>query len=485
MSVFDSRSVKDLHAEIREVYAGDSRPWILGYSGGKDSTCMVQLVWDALAQLPPEKLSKNVFVISSDTLVESPAVVAQITRTLEMMEQAAKKTHLPVSTNLVRPKTEDTFWVCLLGKGFPAPTNMFRWCTERLKIRNADRFIQEKASEYGEAIVVLGTRKDESTSRHQLMNMYEIKGSKLSRHSKFAQTYVYTPLRDFTEKDVWKYLLARPSPWGSSNRDLAAMYRDASASECPLVVDTSTPSCGNSRFGCWTCTVVDKDDSLSHTIDSGQEWMLPMLELREELKRTQDPARRKEVRSLKRRNGQMKLIDEARRETFDRKIREANAAAGPGDPYAKLVPGPYTMEFCTEFLEKLLRAQEKVRRDGPDPNMSLILEEEIHEIQRIWRAERGDWKDTAYRIHAEVCGRRLEPPREDMGGFGAMEQETLERICAERKVPPLLVAKLLNAEHEFQGMARHSRIHRKIDSILAEEWRDDIGEIVADLERRK
>lgn len=485
MSVFDSRSVEDVHAEIREVYAGDLRPWILGYSGGKDSTCMVQLVWDALAQLPPDKLFKKIFVISSDTLVESPAVVSQITRTLEMMEQAAKKTHLPVSTNLVRPKTEDTFWVCLLGKGFPAPTNMFRWCTERLKIRNADRFIQEKASEHGEAVVVLGTRKDESTSRQQLMNMYEIEGSRLSRHSKFAQTYVYTPLRDFTEKDVWKYLLARPSPWGSNNRDLAAMYRDASASECPLVVDTSTPSCGNSRFGCWTCTVVDKDDSLSHTIDSGQEWMLPMLELREELKETQGPARRREVRLLKRRNGQMKLIDEARKESFDRKIREANAAAGLDDPYAKLVPGPYTMEFCAGFLEKLLRAQEKVRRDGPDPDMSLILEEEIHEIQRIWRAERGDWKNTAYRIYAEVCNVRLEPPREDMGGFGAMEQETLERICAERKVPPLLVAKLLNAEHEFQGMARHSRIHRKIDSILAEEWREDLGEIVADLEKRR
>ena len=31
-----------------------------------------------------------------------------------------------------------------------------------MKIRNADRFIKERVSEYGEAIVVLGTRKDES-----------------------------------------------------------------------------------------------------------------------------------------------------------------------------------------------------------------------------------------------------------------------------------------------------------------------------------
>ena len=486
-SVFDSRTVREIHAEIRSVYLGDRRPWILGFSGGKDSTCMVQLVWGALAELPPEKLGKRIFVISSDTLVESPTVVQQITGTLEAMESAAKRSRLPVSTNLVRPAVQDTFWVCLLGKGFPAPSNLFRWCTERLKIRNADRFIREKVSEYGEAVVVLGTRKDESTSRQQLMNMYEIKGSLLSRHSKFAQTYVYTPLRDFTEKDVWRYLLARESPWGSSNRDLAAMYRNASASECPLVVDTSTPSCGNSRFGCWTCTVVDRDDSLSNTIDGGQEWMLPLLELREELKETQDPARRRQVRSLKRRTGQMKLVDEARKEGFDKRIRESKKAGegGPEDPYARLVPGPYTLRFCQEFLAKLLEAQNSVRRNGPDRSMSLILEEEIHEIQRIWRMERGDWKNSAYRIYGEATGVQLSPPAEDMGVFGAAEQEMLEEVCALQGVPPLLVSKLLNAEREFSGMARHSRIHHKITKILSEEWREDLGEIVADLEDKR
>jgi len=212
-SVFETRKLEDIYGEIRETYLADSRPWILGFSGGKDSTCMVQLVWKALARLPKSKLKKPVYVISSDTLVESPQIVEQITESLEMMASAGKRAGLPISTNLVRPKVEDTFWVCLLGKGFPAPTSMFRWCTDRLKVRNADRFIREKVSQYGEAVVVLGTRKDESGSRSQLMNLYEIKGSVLSRHSKFAQTYVYTPLRDFTTEDVWNYLLQNQNPW--------------------------------------------------------------------------------------------------------------------------------------------------------------------------------------------------------------------------------------------------------------------------------
>lgn len=490
-SIFESRTHDDIFAEIQEVYLGDNRPWILGFSGGKDSTCMVQLIWNALSRLPAEKLHKDIFIISSDTLVESPKVVEQITNTLDMMEKAAKKSHLPISTNLVQPVIEDTFWVCLLGKGFPAPSNLFRWCTERLKIRNADRFIQEKVSEYGEAIVVLGTRKDESGSRQQLMNLYAIEGSLLSRHSKFAQTYVYTPLGDFTAQDVWDYLLQNNNPWGGNNRDLAAMYQKANASECPLVVDSSTPSCGNSRFGCWTCTVVDKDSSLQHTIENDEEWMEPLLELREELKETQDPAKRKEVRSLKRRTGQMKLIEDSRKKGFDEKIREskmeldAKGENGSEDPYSKLVPGPYTLEFCQEFLGKLLKAQKQVQRDGPDPHIRLIQDGEIHEIQRLWRIERGDWKNTAYQIYEKILGERLVPPQEDLGGFGVIEQDVLEKICNEHMVPTLLVSKLLNAEHESQGMTLHSKIYPKINKILSEEWREDLDEIVVDLERQK
>ena len=490
-SVFNSRTLGSIYDEIRKVYLGDARPWILGFSGGKDSTCMVQLIWNALSKLPPDKLQKKLFIISSDTLVESPKIIEQITVTLEMMENASKRSYLPVSTNLVRPIIKDTFWVCLLGKGYPAPTNLFRWCTERLKIRNADRFIQERVSEYGEAVVVLGTRKDESGSRQQLMNLYEIEGSLLSRHSKFAQTYIYTPLRDFTSEDVWNYLLQNPNPWGSNNRDLLAMYQNANSSECPLVVDTSTPSCGNSRFGCWTCTVVESDQSLRNMVERGEDWMEPLLELREELKETQDPARRREVRSLKRRTGQMKLIDDARRQTFNEKMRESMAVVEKhgkdveNDPYSKLVPGPYTLEFCQGFLEKLLRAQASVRSDGPDPSMQLILEEEIHEIQRIWRAERGDWRNSAYQIYERVTGERLVPPQEDLGRFGILEQDTLEEICNKYNVPALLVSKLLNAEHESQGMTRHSKVYPKIIEILSEEWREDISGIIGDLERQK
>jgi len=463
-SVFKSRTLNSIYEEIREMYLSDNRPWILGFSGGKDSTCVAQLVWYAIAELPKEKRQKKIFIISSDTLVESPKIVEQITDTLEKIEKVGKEVGLPISSNLVRPVLEDTFWVCLLGKGYPAPSQQFRWCTDRLKIRNADRFIKDKVSQYGEAIVLLGTRKDESGSRQQLMNLYEIKGSLLSRHSKFAQTYVYTPIKYFTTEDVWNYLLQNKNPWGNNNRDLLALYQDANAGECPLVVDTSTPSCGNSRFGCWVCTVVTEDKSMQNLIDNGEEWMEPLLELRQDLKDTQDPEVKKKVREIKRRTGRVEFHS---------------------DGAEKITPGPYTMEFCKEFLEKLLLVQVKVRKTGPDPNMTLISEEELHEIQRIWRMERGDWQNTVYQIYEKVTGKKLSQMHEDLGGFGKVEQEILQEICSKHNVPQLLVSKLLHAEFESQGMTRHSKVYGKLTKVLSEEWRDDRDELFKYLIERK
>ncbi len=462
-SVFDERTIFDIFEEIRNVYLGDNRPWIIGFSGGKDSTCLVQLVWNALSELPQEKLQKKIYVISSDTLVESPQIAERITNSLDNMEKAGEKINLPIATNLLRPQISDTFWVRLLGLGYPAPTNFFRWCTDMLKIANADRFIKEKVSEYGEAIVLLGMRKDESSARSQVMDLYKIENSLLSRHKKYAQTYVYTPIENFSAEDVWNYLLQNKNPWGEQNRDLLALYQDANASECPLVIDTSTPSCGGGRFGCWTCTVVDKQKYLTNLIENGEEWMEVLAELREELKKTQTPEAWEIVREKKRRHGSVEL-------------------KYYGDGYT---PGPYTMEFRREYLEKLLVGQLRVQKESPYPDMKLISDEEIHEIQRIWRMEQGDWQNSAYQIYEKVVGIKLESVKEDMGGFGEMEQLLLEKVCLQHNVPSKLVGNLLNAEFETQSATRHSKVFGKIKSELSKEWREDMGEIMGELQREK
>ena len=74
-SVFQTRKLQEIYDEIKKLYQSDDRPWILGFSGGKDSTCMAQLVWNAIAQLEEEKRKKEIYIIGCDTLVESPKIV--------------------------------------------------------------------------------------------------------------------------------------------------------------------------------------------------------------------------------------------------------------------------------------------------------------------------------------------------------------------------------------------------------------------------
>ena len=174
------------------------------------------------------------------------------------MEEAAKNQKLPIECHLLKPEIKQTYWVGLLGKGYPAPRHTFRWCTPRLKIDPSNLFIRNVVRNNGETIVVLGTRKTESANRAAIMNKREIGRTRnhLSSHPSLINSLLYTPIEDWRTDEVWLYLMQWENPWGNSNQDLLTMYRGATEdNECPLVVDTSTPSCGSSRFGCWVCTL--------------------------------------------------------------------------------------------------------------------------------------------------------------------------------------------------------------------------------------
>ena len=88
-SIFDGNGIEARYREIREIYLSDNRPWVVGYSGGKDSTCTLQMVWTALSALPAEQRKKPIYVISSDTLVETPVIVRYIDVTLARIAIAA------------------------------------------------------------------------------------------------------------------------------------------------------------------------------------------------------------------------------------------------------------------------------------------------------------------------------------------------------------------------------------------------------------
>ena len=342
--------IKHIQAEIIDQFLQEdnNRPWIIGFSGGKDSTMLLQLVWTALKKIDPIFRGKRrIYVMCNDTLVENPKIVDFIYRTLRNIEKAAVIDGINLIVETTTPKLEDTFWVNVLGRGYPAPNNIFRWCTERLKINPTTKRILEKIDENGEVILFLGTRSDESANRAKSIKRHQFGTNRLRKHS-LPKAFVYTPIQDFLTEEVWQYLLAVPSPWNGHNRELITLYRNASGGDCPLVIDTTTPSCGNSRFGCWVCTVVSKDKSMEALIDNGEEWMQPLSDLRDTLAESRDNL---EWREDFRRNGQ-----------------EA--------------PGPYKTKYRAFILEKLLTAQKEAQLTEPD--IDLITNQELVAIQIMW-----------------------------------------------------------------------------------------------------
>ncbi len=455
------KDIKHLTEEIQLLYAQDELPWIIGYSGGKDSTAVFQLVWNAIAQLPPEKRAKTIHVITTDTMVENPVVSAWVEQSLNRMKVAAAGQDMPIEPILLKPAVKDTFWVNLIGKGYPAPRQGFRWCTERLKIKPSDNYIREMIRSSGEVILVLGTRRSESPSRSRLMEKH--RNWRISSHANYnpnrPNSIIYTPIEEWRTDEVWLYLMQFQNPWGNSNKELFTMYRGATAdNECPLVVDTSTPSCGSSRFGCWVCTLVNKDRSMEAMIqnDDEKEWMLPLLELRDEL----DVENDKDRRDFRRRQGHVQL--------YERRVE------GSDKTEVVNIPGPYKKEWREEWLRRVLQAQAEARANAPEDmqNITLITHEELSEIRRIWLEERHEFDDSLPDIYEEITEEEFIDPRPNAGNIhlGSDEWEILETLCDDAMQLELMT-KLLDTERQYQTMSRRVGVIDALEKCFDESSR--------------
>ncbi len=461
----DDLNVREYLAEITDLYCKDAIPWVVGYSGGKDSTAVLQLVWMALQELEPAERSKPVHVISTDTLVENPIVAAWVTQSLKTMRESARAQGLPIEPHRLTPKITDTFWVNLLGRGYPSPRPKFRWCTERLKINPSNQFIRDVVRASGEALLVLGSRRAESSTRARHFNEQD-KGrirERIRRNAKLPNSLVYTPIESWTNDDVWLFLAENPNPWGYDNANLLTMYRGATKdAECPLVVDTTTPSCGDSRFGCWVCTMVDQDRSMQAMIqnDEEKEWMQPLLELRNELDVRPD----KELRDFRRMNGTVQLFHD--------------------EP----IHGPYTQASRVHWLRRVLECEGLVRELGPDSvrDLELISRPELEEIRRVWVVEKHEFEDCLPQIYEEMSGEKYPGgPIDDRSGLGADEVELLREICGDDQIHFELVRQLLSTERRYRTMARRSGLFVDLERSLRRGFYDSKEDAVARSRRVK
>jgi DNA sulfur modification protein DndC len=455
--------------DIATIYKADDRPWVIGFSGGKDSTAVCRLVFESLKAMNPADRTKQVFVVSSDTLVETPLVVEQIRTALDKMRASALALGLPIEVaHPVTPKLSETFWVNLIGKGYPAPTRQFRWCTERMKIDPTSEFIRDKVAAFGEVVVVLGSRIEESSSRAQVIRKHRVEGSRLGRHTTLPNAYVFTPIDQWSADDVWEYLFSGPAPWGGDHQALFDLYKGSNGGECPLVIDTTTPSCGNSRFGCWVCTVVTKDRAIDGLIETGNDWLIPLRDFRNSLYQTTNPARKHEFRGARRRDGSI---------TISIKRNEKD------EPAEKHVLGPYRMDYRKTLLKQLLENQKQVQETHPE--FDLITLDELEQIRIEWRRDPNDpdWEDSVPKIYKDATGSDAPWKVDDEFMFSSGDAALIASLCEERKMPKQLLMKLLELEVSYDGYARRSSLQRELNDLLSRDWSDNERAVASQTER--
>jgi DNA sulfur modification protein DndC len=411
---------------LRELYLSDPRPWLVGFSGGKDSTLVAHLIVDVLCEIPENKRTKEVHVVCTDTRVEIPAVVETIEGTLNKIQNFSDSQGLRLQTHLLRPPADQSFWVNIIGRGYPPPNRFFRWCTQRLKIDPVNVFVERWLGREGEAVLHLGARRAESATRAQTLGNHEVRNG-LRKHPDLPRVSVSNPIEHLSTEEVWAYLLQNPAPWGGTHRELYKLYNNAGGGECPIHIDTSTPSCGNSRFGCWTCTVVERDKSSEGLLASGDERMEPLLAFRERLLFVQNPE-----------NGY--------RDTVRMNGTDGN--------------GPLVIEGRKLLLKELLALQQQT-------GLPLITDDELLLIQQHWKGARNP--DDGRGV-ARLVNQNRGLPMNDIRETSRLRRLEVE-VAEEKQLNADILQRLVAKVEEYSEMQRAHGLQTELQRILQDDLR--------------
>lgn len=435
---------EDIIQEIMMVYQHDVRPWLIGYSGGKDSTLLVSLVYEAVSRLPEAARKKKVYIITSDTLVENPIVKKYMHDSSNHINESSKKDRLNIEAQIIYPLPEQTFWSRVIGLGYPTPEPPgFRWCTERLKIQPMNQFVNERIKESGEIIILLGVRKAESATRNRTITAREIEGRLLNMHSDIKNAYVYNPITEVSNTLVWEFLLKGDgfSPWGSDLKYLFNLYQGENLGEEQSVLGEvdkdKIPVTGNSRFGCWCCTIVREDKSLLNFIEKGAKELVPLRDFRNWLVSIRNNT---DYRDTKRRDGTVYL--------------KSNGEAGLG---------PFTLGGRKLILKRLLELQR-------DTGMELITPDELKTIDQIWDNEGDLTKRSLVEIYYEVFGKKLPWDEYKEPLFDEEAIAEIENVSRQYDLPVELITKIIVSVEKNKHITRNNRLQKEFDKLIQQEW---------------
>jgi len=320
---------------IAAKYEEPGSEWVLAFSGGKDSTAVLLSTIAAL-QTTPQK-NRKITAVFCNTGVENPYVANFVDVAFRRVEQLRKSEGLPIHTAIVEPMLQNTFWVKVIGRGCPPPTNRFRWCTDKLRVNPIRDFVRAKG--LLEVLTVTGIREKESQQRSRTTEKYATGDEWVLRYYDTLGRRYFCPILDFTAEEVWELLGHKSLGDPEWLYHLERIYGHNFNSD-----DTVSEF----RTGCWTCTVVRRDRAAEQLAKRGHLVFQHFKEFRDWLSVFRDD---RNYRCSKRRNGT------------------------PG-------PGAITIEGREIILNRLMDLQRKL-------GVELITKIELNEIQRLWALDRA------------------------------------------------------------------------------------------------
>ena len=259
------------------VFGAGHRHWTIGFSGGKDSGTVASLVPHLIrtGKVPrPETLT----VLYADTRMELPPLRAAAD------EMLAALRGMGIRTQVVLPPMEDRFFVYMLGRGVPPPSNTFRWCTPMLKVDpmvSALRSLREFSGE--KVLMITGVQVGESAARDGRIALSCGKNGAECGQGWFQETTpesvadTLAPILHWRVCHVWQWLRDYAPELGFPTRLIAESYGGDEAEEI------------NARTGCVGCNLASRDLALEAIVRNPKwEHLAPLMELREvyaELKR--------------------------------------------------------------------------------------------------------------------------------------------------------------------------------------------------------
>lgn len=361
LSLFDEERLSlpkaiALSLESLQHYGSFYKHWAIAFSGGKDSSATVTLIANLIetGQIPkPESLT----ILYADTRQELPPLHLAAMGILKELEQRG------FDTRVVLPDLDYRYFVYMLGRGVPPPSNTFRWCTPKLKVMSMERELEQLRQERGEKFLMLtGVRVGESAARDQRIALSCTKDGGECGQGWFQQSSLgaiadtLAPLVHWRVCHVWDWLLQADLELGFPTFEIAKVYgQDVRDGEEPL----------NARTGCIGCPLVQKDAALDRVV-AQPEWayLAPLQKLRPLYWEVKKP--------------QYRL----------RKHGEVNKDGRLAAKQGRL--GPLTLEARRWMLEQVLTIQEQVNltaRSLGKSEISLINGEELGRIEELIAAK--------------------------------------------------------------------------------------------------